>query len=131
MAIKGAVRWKPDTYRTSLEATVLELDPAPEGGGPPEGTVVMTAQLVAYDDTSFGAGNAYRPGHRDTEDKLVILYEEPVTKALAPFKAMTAQEAQAEWATALEAFRDRVLPAGSTLVKAIRAARLAPPILIG
>lgn len=131
MAIKGAVRWKPDVYKSSLEATVLGLNASPDGGGAPTGTVVMTAQLVAYDDVDFGAGNPYRPGHRDTEDKLVILYEEPVMKALEVFAAMTAAQAQAEWEASLTAFRDRVLPAGPTLVKAIRAARLAPPVLIG
>lgn len=139
MAIKGAARWKPDSYRTTLEATVLGLNPTgettdPETGettqtGTPEGTVVMTAQLVAYDDTQL-TGQNYQAGHPDTERKLVVLYEETVMKSLGGFASMTQAEAAAEWATALQAFSARVAPAGPALVKAIRAARTAPPVLI-
>lgn len=60
MAIRGAVRFKPDMYRSTLEATVGELNAA---ATPPTGTVFMVAQLVAYDDTRVGAaGNPYVPG---------------------------------------------------------------------
>jgi hypothetical protein len=89
----------------------------------------MVAQAVAYDDTVV-TGATYQAGDPATERNLVVLYEEPITKELAIFEPMTAAQATAEWAAALDAFKARVLPAGPLLVKAIRTARIAPPVLI-
>ena len=127
MAIKGACRWKPDIYKTSLETTVANLDPT---ATPPTGSVVMTAQLVGYDDTKIGAGNPYAPGASGVEQFITVLYEEPITKELSAFEVMSQAQATAEWAAALDAFKTRVLPAGPLLLKAIRAAKIAAPILI-
>lgn len=126
MAIRGAVRWRPDTYRSPLLATVAELDPTAE---PPTGSIVMVAQLVAYDDTQLTGAN-YQPGHPDTERKLVILHERTYTKELAAFATMTQSEASAAWADTLADYKAWVLPAGPTLLKAIRAARTAAPQVI-
>jgi hypothetical protein len=126
MAIKGAVRWRPDAFRSPLTTTVANLDPT---ATPPAGQVVMIAQLVAYDETAVTGAN-YRAGDPATERELVILYEEPVSMELAAFDGLTNAAAAALWSTALDAFKARVLPAGPVLVKAIRAARIAPPVLI-
>lgn len=143
MAIKGGVRWKPDQYRTSLEATVTDLNPTgqqyDENGNPttatgvPEGTVVMIAQAVAYDDAVFGDGAGqvpYRPGDPETERHLVVLHEETKMYELSAAYAPTAAQIDAFFAAELEAYRDWVLPAGGTLAKVMYTARMAPPILV-
>lgn len=60
MAIKAAVRWKPDTYRSSLETTVSGFD-----GTTVTGSIVQITQLVAYDDSVVTGGN-YKPGDPST-----------------------------------------------------------------
>lgn len=139
MAITGGVRWKPDTYRSTVNTTIQNFNPTgtttdPETGettetGIPSGGVVMIAQAVAYDTEDF-ANAPYLPGDPETERKLVILYEEPIVKDLSAFHNMTQAEADAEWRNSLQDFLDRVLPAAGTLVKAVRPARIAPPILL-
>ena len=126
MAIKGAVRWRPDAFRTPLTTTVANLDPA---ATPPTGQVVMHAQLVAYDDADVTPAN-YKAGDVATERDLVILYEEPISMELAAFDGLTNAQAAALWATALNEFKTRVTPAGPNLLKAIRTARRAAPVLI-
>lgn len=126
MAIKGAARWKPDVYRTSLESTVIELDPA---ASPPSGIVVMIAQLVVYDDTVVTPAN-YLAGDPATERNITVLFEQPVSKALGPFTAMTGAQALAEWDAALSTFAAWVQPAGVVLVRAIRNARRSAPITV-
>lgn len=126
MAIRGACRWRPDAFRSPLTTTVANLDPA---ATPPTGQVVMHAQLVAYDDTVVTPAS-YSPGDPATEKALVILYEEPITMELAAFDGLTTGAAAALWADALTEFKTRVTPAGPVLLKAIRPARIAAPILI-
>lgn len=126
MAIRGAVRYKPDTYRSTLSTTIANFDPA---ATPPAGTIVMTAQAIAYDDTQVTAAN-YQPGDPATERNLVVLYEEPISMELAAFDGLTQAAASQLWTDALTAFKTRLTPAGPVLVKAIRSARLAPPILV-
>lgn len=127
MAIKGAVRFKPDVYRSSLETTVAGLNAA---ATPPTGTVVMRVQLVAYDDTVVTGGN-YSPGEPSTEKNLVILYEDTLQMELAAFNGLTQNQATTLWTNALSAWGNSVLPAAPNLVKAIRGARVAPPVVIG
>lgn len=127
MAIKGAVRWRPDAFRSPLTTTVANLDPA---ATPPAGQVVMIAQLAAYDDQQVTAQN-YEPGDPATEKRLVILYEEPITMELAAFDGLANAQAAALWTDALDDFKTRVTPAAAVLVKAIRAARTAPPVVLG
>lgn len=126
MALKGAVRFKPDVYRTSMEATVGSLDPA---ASPPSGTVYMVAQLVAYDDAVVTGGN-YKPGDPATEQNVTVLYEETLSQELAAFAGLTQPQATALWTAALNAFQVRVTPAGPVLLRAIRAARLTPPVVL-
>lgn len=124
MAIKAAVRIKPDTYRSSLSTTIQNFDPA---AAPPTGQVVMVAQAIVYDDAVL-TGTNYQPGDPVTERNIVVLYEEVITKELAVFNSLTQAQATAEWTAALNEFMTRILPAGPTLVKAIRSARLAAPV---
>lgn len=130
MAVVGAVRWKPDTYRSSLETTVAGLSVDPEGDGPPEGTIVMVAQLVAYDDQRFPNPQAYQSGNPATEQWVTVLYAEPIMMDLSAFASMTDQQAQDAWADALAAFGARLLPAVPVLIRAVRAAKIAPPVTI-
>ena len=126
MAVRGAVRFKPDVYRSSLETTVSGLKP---DATPPEGTVYMVAQLVAYDDTVVTGGN-YVAGDPATERNITILYEETLGKELASFNALTQPQATAAWTTSLDQFRIRVEPAAANLLKAIRGARRTNPVLM-
>jgi hypothetical protein len=131
MAIKGAVRFKPDMYRSTLEATVGGLQPTPEGGGPPKGTVYMPVQLVAYDDAQVGTGgNPYVPGAPASEQFITVLYEDTLQMDLAAFNGISQAAATALWATALDNWKTWVTPAGVNLLKATRAARNLPPSVI-
>lgn len=141
MAIKGAVRWKPTMYRSSMETTVIDLNPRGEQydeegdvtgqTGIPEGTLVFIAQAVAYDDAAVGTtANPYRPGDPATERHVVILHERTYTKSLAAAHAATQAQIDADLAATLAAYRDWILPAGPALVKAYYAARMAAPVLV-
>lgn len=123
MAIRGAVRFKPDMYRSSLEATVAGLNAA---ATPPTGSIVMMAQLVAYDDTVVTGAN-YKPGRPDIEQEITVLYEEPIMMDLSVFSGKTQAQSTAMWSTALTDFANRVSPAAVSLLRAIRAARLSAP----
>lgn len=129
MAIRGAVRFKPDMYRSTLEATVGALDAS---ATPPTGTVYMPVQLVAYNDTEVGTqGNPYVAGDPASERFITVLYEETLQMELAAFQGKSQAAATAMWTAALTEWRDAVAPAGPNLLKAIRAARIAPPVLLG
>lgn len=129
MAIKGAVRFAPDMYKSALESTVGQLNAA---ASPPTGTVFMPVQLVTYDDTKVGtAGNPYVPGDPASEVHITILYTDTLSMELAAFQGKSQAAATALWTDAITAWRDAVAPAGPNLLKAIRAARIAPPILLG
>lgn len=136
MAIRGAVRWRPDVGRSASQSSILNLIPSPRDadgnatGGHPSGTIVMIAQLVAFDDARIGGPNPYRPGSPDTEREVTILYEQVFTKELAVLGQMTEAQATSEWTATLQGFRDEHLPAVCPLIKAIRAARMSPPIVI-
>ncbi len=126
MAIKAAVRWQPDAFRTSLETTIQNFDPTTT---PPSGTLIRMAQLVVYDDTEVTGGN-YAAGDPATERNLVLLYAEPIGMELALFQPLNAAASAAAWATALQAFANRVTPAVALLVKAQRAAMRTAPIVL-
>lgn len=128
MTIKGAVRFTPDMYKSTLEATVGSLDAS---ATPPTGTVYMPVQLVAYNDTEVGTqANPYIPGDPASERYITVLYAGTLSMELAAFQGINQAAATALWTTALNAWKDAVTPAGPNLLKAIRAARIAPPILI-
>lgn len=124
--IRGAARFKPDMYRSSLETTVAGLDPS---ATPPSGAVYMPVQLVAYDDQVV-TGQNYVPGDPATEKNITILYEDTLQMALEAFDGKTQNQASAMWQEALESWRDAVAPAGPNLLKAIRSARLSPPSIL-
>jgi hypothetical protein len=141
MAIKGAVRWKPDAYRSSIEATVIDLNPTgqyndAEGNplpptGVPGGTIILVAQAVAYDDAKVGgAGNPYRPGHPDTEREIVVLHEQTRQYDLSAVQTMTQAQVNSFLNSELIAYKNWVLPAGTSLVKTFYSARMAPPVLV-
>jgi len=113
-------------FRSTLEATVMGLEPA---ATPPTGTVVMPAQLIAYDDTVVTPAN-YEAGNVDTERHITVLYEEPLTMDLAAFDGITQAAATALWTDALEQWKTRILPAAPNMLKAIRAARRTNPSVI-
>lgn len=126
MAIRGAVRFKPDMYKSSLETTVANLNPA---AAPPTGTVYMPVQLVAYDDTVVTAGN-YKPGDPATEREITVLYEDTLSMELSAFNGITQAAATTLWTNALANWKALVTPAGPNLLKAIRSARLTPPSVV-
>ena len=136
MATRGAVRWRPDVGRSASQATIMDFNPAPldenglPSGGPPTGSVVMIAQVIAYNNERVDtAAKPYRPGHQDTEEDITVLYEQVFTKELAVIGKMTQAQAEAEWAATLQSFRDTHLGAIDPLIKAIRAARRSKPLL--
>ncbi len=129
MAIRGAVRFKPDMYRSTLETTVGSLNAAVT---PPTGMVFMPVQLVAYDNAKVGtADNPYVPGSPASEVEITVLYEDTLSMELAAFQGISQAAATALWTAALTNWRDQIAPAGPNLLKAIRAARIAPPVLLG
>ena len=141
MAIKGAVRWKPDTYRSSIEATVVDLNPLGQysdvDGNPlpptgvPGGTLIFVIQAVAYDDTKLGTvGNPYRPGHPDTEREIVVLHEQTRQYDLSAVQTMTQAQVNSFLNSELLAYKTWVLPAGASLVKAFYGARMSAPVLV-
>jgi hypothetical protein len=126
MAIKGAVRWKPDTYRSSIEATVMELDPSVT---PPGGSVVLIIQAIAYDDTVVTPAN-YQAGHPDTERNIIVLHEQVKQYALSAAHSMTTAAINSFLAGELVAYKNWVLPAGPALIKAFYGARTTAPLLV-
>lgn len=126
MAIKGAVRFKPDMWKSTLESTVGGLDPA---ATPPTGTVYMPVQLVAYDDAVVTGGN-YSPGEPATEKNITVLYEDTLQLELAAFQGINQAAATALWTAALNNWKTWITPAGVNLLKATRSARLSAPILL-
>lgn len=141
MAIRGAVRWKPDAFRSSLETTVIDLNPTGQysdaQGNPlpptgiPGGTVVFVLQAVAYDDARLGIpANPYRPGHPETEKEVVVLHEETRQYALSAVNGLTQAQINAFLASELTSYKNWILPAGPNLVKVFYSARLSAPILV-
>lgn len=126
MAIKAAVRWKPDIGRTSLETTIQNFAPS---SVPPAGNIVRTAQLVGYDDTVVTGAN-YAAGDPQTERRLIVLYETPITLDLAGFASLTAAQARALWDSALTDFGTTVRPAAPTLVIAQLGAMQSAPVVL-
>lgn len=124
MALTGGARWRPDPYRGTLSTTVQWRDK--EAG---DGLVIMTAELVAYDDSDFTAPGAYQPGAPETERKLIILDQQPVGKELLALAEMSQQEKDAEWEAALQAFWESYPdPVKIALATSMWAAKQAPPI---
>lgn len=126
MALKGAVRWKPDTYESSILTKISSFDPTTT---PPTGDVVMIAQLVMYNDVIVTPEN-YKKGDPATESNITVLYEAPITKSLSSFSGMTAGQMATEWANTLSTFRLFVQPAATYLANVLWTARNAPPILL-
>jgi len=126
MAIKGAIRWKPDVYRSSTNTTIAGLVlPAATSTDKPQGTIIMIAQAVTFDDIRFGPVNAYRPGHVESEIFVDVLFEQAIQKDISVFIGKSYAECEAIWDAELEAFKTWVTPHGTLLVNAIRPARRA------
>lgn len=141
MAIRGAVRWKPDAYRSSIEATVAELNPTgvqpPDAQGNPQpdsgvpgGSVVMIAQAVAYDDTIVTGAN-YQAGDPATERNIVVLHERTYTFDLSVAHTSTQAQIDTLLTNTLNSYRSWILPAGPALVRMFYSARRSAPILVG
>ena len=125
MALKGAVRYCP-TVNSSLETTIAGLDASVD---PPTGTIVMTAQLVAYDDTKVGvAGNPYVPGDPNTEKFIFVVYQTPISLELSAFDGLTLSQSAALWSAALASFKASIpAQAALTMFNAAYSAQTAPP----
>lgn len=96
MAVKYAVRWKPDINRSSLETKIQNRDMSADP--PNSGNRVRCLQLVAFDDSQVGvSGNAYVPGAPATEQFITIIDERVVTLGIAAFTGLTFAQSQALW----------------------------------
>jgi hypothetical protein len=126
MAIRGAVRWMPDSRSNAQQSYLEGFD---TGTTPPSGNVVMIAQVVAYDDTQVTGAN-YREGDPSTERLLTIIDQVVVRKSIAGMYNLTQAEVDAGWEAERQAIAARYLPHGAALVKMIRGARKAPPLLL-
>lgn len=128
MAIRGAVRWRPDIGRSSLESYLEDFNPDVT---PPTGNVVMIAQVVAYETTDFGGANPpYREGDPASERLITIIDQIVVRKSIPAMYAMTQAQIDAEWEASRQAIATRYLPHGPALIRMIRGARKAPPLLL-
>lgn len=119
MAMKAAIRWKPDVMRTSLETLSL-IDTAGEG------SITMIAQLVAYDDTKVN-GATYVPGDFASEKYIVVCNEQVYTYDIAGLPSTFAQ-IQAKFAADMAAYRDAIQPNALRLALICAAAKLATPV---
>ena len=123
MATVDRARYKPDTYRSTLEAIVAELNPTVT---PPTGTVYLPVQIVSFNDTDFPAAN-YRPGDNGIEQFVTVIYESVISVQLEGFEGMTAQQVQDDLIARLDAWAQTVKPAIPRLRRIIRAAKRLPP----
>ena len=83
MAVKAAIRYKPDTYRSGLETLVEGFNPATGTG-----TIILPVQVCMYDDTVVTGAN-YTPGDPASERNINVLYEDQLRFDIATLTAMT------------------------------------------
>lgn len=83
MAVKAAIRYKPDTYRSGLETLVEGFNPATGTG-----TIILPVQVCIYDDVVVTGAN-YVPGDPSSERNINVLYEDQLRFDIATLAAMT------------------------------------------
>ena len=113
MAFQTGVRFKPDTYKSQLEAIIMGFDPT---STPPTGTRVFPVQIVAYNDARFNVAN-YDAGDPATEKRLRVLYTETIQVEIAPWATMTINQIEADLNARLDAWALSVKPALALLNK--------------
>lgn len=84
MAVQEKLRFKPDQFRSGLEALVLG-----ETGDGSTGTVVLTVQAIQYDTADIADINAVVFGDPATEKFINVLYEGAVQMDIPVLAAMT------------------------------------------
>lgn len=102
MAQQIKLRFRPDQFRSSLEAMVHG-----EAGDGSAGTVVLHAQAITWDDAELVNINQAVPGDPDTERYINVCYQGPVQLDVPALAAMTnaarnaaMDAALAQWGTA-------------------------------
>lgn len=84
MAMQNKLRYKPDQFRSGLEALVLG-----ETGDGSTGTVVLTVQAIQYDNLDIANINAVVFGDPDAEKFINVLYEGTIQMDIPTLDAMT------------------------------------------
>lgn len=126
MAVRAAVRFKPEVGRSALETTIQNRDYSVT---PPTGGMVRTVQLVAWDDASVSVAN-YKAGLPETERHLVIVDQDTVTMDISAFHGTTYAEAEALWQPVLDAAAARWQPVLATLLRAAAGSVMANPVVL-
>jgi hypothetical protein len=127
MAIKTAVRFTPDSHQTTQQTAVESFDPTLT-----HGTVVMAVQLVAYDDAAPGVTWAnYIPGDPAYEKWITVLYQDVLRGDLSAAASATDAAILTYWSNALNAWAATLAPSVPALLRAIRGARRAAPVVLG
>lgn len=84
MAVRERCRFKPDQFRTNLEALVMG-----EAGDGSTGTVVLTVQAIQWDDAEIAEINAVVFGDPAVERFISVLYEGTLQFDIPTLAAMT------------------------------------------
>lgn len=108
MAIHFAARWRPQIYRSTTEAIIVNRHPASPDADPPipasAGQRIEVLQLVCFDDAEVGTpDNPYRPGDPQTEQYLAICDEAVIQLDVSAFAGKTPAQARALWDAARDA----------------------------
>lgn len=118
MAIVFRARYQPEVNRSRLESLTAGLDPV-KGNG----LLVLTAQLVAYDDSRYDP-NVAVPGKPDDEARLIVIEEAPVSVDLEGLSGQTPAQVQATLAQILDNWSASLQGIAPILLKVRRAAQL-------
>jgi len=124
MAQRLAARYKPDTYRSSLETLVQNFNPTAVTG-----TIVLPVQLCMYDDTVVTGAN-YQPGDPASERNINVLYEDQLLFDIATLGAMTQANLSTFLANQLTAWGQSVKAAGPALGRIVVTAKRAAPVQV-
>lgn len=126
MAIKAAVRFKPEVGRTPLETTIQTPDFT---ATPPTGGMVRIIQLVGWDDATLPLAS-YQAGMPDSERRLVVIDQKAVTLDISAFSGITYAAAEALWQAELTAAAAEWTPVLATLLRAAAGSVLADPVVL-
>ena len=121
MAIKAALRFKPDTYRSGMETLIEGFNPATGTG-----TIILPVQVVMYDDTVVTGAN-YTPGDPASERNINVLYEDQLRFDIAALTAMTQANLSAFLTSQLNAWGQIVKPGMTGIGRIVLAAKRATP----
>lgn len=135
MSAAYAFRWRPQIYRSTTEAVVVNRSPGDAEADPPvpasSGQRVEVLQAVVYDDAVLGATVPYQPGDPATEQLLRIAIETPVMLEVSAFAGKTPTQAQALWDAARDAqiAQWQAMPDAMALINAAIGAALSPMVV--